>query len=73
MGVYFRPPSPADYRFRRMFGRKPDLTAILIWATQQALKGYGVAHPDMKRQRKTRQRDLMMWGARKIKGHYDAL
>jgi hypothetical protein len=27
-----------------------------------------VKHPDRKRQRTTRQRDLMLWGARKVKG-----
>jgi hypothetical protein len=27
-----------------------------------------VKHPDRKRQRCTRERDLMLWGARKVKG-----
>ncbi len=30
-----------------------------------------VKHPDRKRQRRTRQRDLMLWGARKVKGCYE--
>jgi hypothetical protein len=29
-----------------------------------------VRHPDRKRQRITKQRDLMKWGARKVKGQY---
>ena len=29
-----------------------------------------VRHPDRKRQRTTRQRDLYLWGARKFKGVY---
>jgi len=55
-------------QIRRQFGRNPNVAAVLVWATQQALKGYRVRHPDYKRQRTTRQRDLCLWEARKIKG-----
>ena len=55
------------YEIRKQFGKSPDLYAVLVWATQQALKGFGKTHPDSKRQRCTRERDLMLWGARKIK------
>lgn len=60
----------ADYKLRHMFGKAPDLAAVLIWATQQALKGYGKAHPDTKRQRSTKQRDLRLWGERQRKEIY---
>jgi hypothetical protein len=59
------------YEIRKQFGRNPDTCAVLVWAIQQALKGFGIKHPDRKRQRTTRQRDLYLWGARKVKGIYD--
>jgi hypothetical protein len=31
------------------FGRRPSLEAVLLYAVQQALKGYGKTHPDSKR------------------------
>jgi hypothetical protein len=52
---------------RKMFGRKPSLDAVLIWSLQQALKGIRAKHPDGKRQRRRKERDLMLWGARKVK------
>jgi hypothetical protein len=55
------------YQLMHQFGKNPDIVAVLVWATQQALKAYGKTHPDYKRQRCNRQRDLMLWGARKIK------
>ena len=55
------------YKMRRMFGKKPALSAVLVWATQQALKGIGVTHPDTKRQRTTRQRDVGIYKAREMK------
>ena len=56
-----------SYQMRKQFGCNPDVVAVLVWATQKALKGYGKTHPDSKRQRCTRERDLMLWGARKVK------
>jgi hypothetical protein len=55
------------YEVRKQFGRNPSLYAVLVWATQQALRGYGVKHPDHKRQRTTRLRDMAIQAARKLK------
>ena len=52
---------------RKQFGRNPSLHAVLVWATQQALRGYGVKHPDRKRQRTTRLRDVSIQAARELK------
>ena len=55
------------YQIQRQFGKNPDLYAVLVWATQKALKGYGVKHPDMKRQRCNIQRDMYLYGSRLFK------
>jgi hypothetical protein len=52
------------YEMRRQFGRNPDTCAVLVWAIQQALKGIGKRHPDGKRQRKSRLRDLTIYRLR---------
>ena len=44
-----------------------SLTGALVWALQQSLKGYGITHPDPKRQRKARLRDVRYAEARAIK------
>ena len=61
------------YQIRKQFGRNPDTCAVLVWAVQQALKGYRTRHPDHKRQRCTRQRDLSLHMARTLKGTYRRL
>ena len=55
------------YQIRKQFGRNPDLYAVLIYATQKALKGIGVKHPDHKRQRCTKLRDTSIQAARTLK------
>lgn len=55
------------YEVRKQFGKNPDLYAVLVWATQKALKGYRTTHPDSKRQRTTRLRDVSIQAARELK------
>lgn len=52
---------------RKQFGRRPSLASVLVWAIQQALKGYGIKHPDSKRQRGARASSRSMRAARKLK------
>lgn len=52
------------YEMRKQFGSSPDTCAVLVWAIQQALKGFGKRHPDGKRQRKSRLRDLTIYRLR---------
>jgi hypothetical protein len=54
------------YQMRKQFGRHPDLAAVLVWSLQHALKAIGT-HPDGKRQRKSRKRDLTIFRSRELK------
>lgn len=56
------------WQLREQFGTRPDVHAVLIWSVQHALKGWGTRHPDMKRQRKARLRDLTIYRSRQLKG-----
>ena len=55
------------YRFFKTFGLKPKLNTIILWSVQQALRGYGVKHPDCKRTRRAKLRDLDIERQRQIK------
>jgi len=55
------------WQVREQFGTAPVLSSVLGWAVQQALKGYRVRHPDAKRQRRTRLRDLTIHRRRLLK------
>jgi hypothetical protein len=51
------------------WGPQPDLAQLIFLAVRYAF--HSRRHPDQKRQRTTRKRDLYLWGARKVKGCYD--
>ena len=44
-----------------------SLSGALVWALQQALKGYGITHPDPKRQRSRKLLNKSYAEARAIK------
>jgi hypothetical protein len=56
-----------ERRFSLNYQYRNSLTGALVYALQQALKGYGITHPDSKRQRKARLRDIGHAEARKMK------
>ena len=53
-------------KFRKTLGKRPSLTSVLVWSVQQALRSVG-RHPDFKRQRKTKTRDVSINQERKEK------
>lgn len=49
------------------FGAHPELPRVIVCAIHQAFFGRVIGHPDSKRQRKTRMRDLTFHYSRKLK------
>jgi hypothetical protein len=61
----------SERKIRKQFGRKPNLSAVLIWAAQQALRCFGAKHSDSKRQRTTKLRDVAIQAARELKREHN--